>query len=368
MTRRRNILTERLKQFVKEKLLHPHLPVKPVELLGFGSFFREKENPHDIDLVALVKFYPIKKWSKGAKKRFVPIKSGRGSGNIQLPRFLEYLEVLEDYMIPGDSVSERLDILEKLGTEIPDDIRSWLSVYSYTSLFSYSGQSDAGRPRSITERMLKGIPNIKVMEITSTKRWLPPYRPHVMVWSLEKPDIEKNLSEFDREQLMIDEFINLGRQIDEVDYRYRERIAYLHMMWNFHGQKERTLTEWELENLRLMEDYFFDFMIDRVRSESCPYNDHELHAKRLLSSGELGKGVETIRKRVKLKKIRDSLAWYVVDCLIRCKSDGENDLNHLVLNNLPKKYVKGFGFKVLQEALLPFVADILRGYIVYSWE
>lgn len=173
------------------------LPVRPVEIRGFGSFFRGKPNPHDVDLLI------------------------KADTRIHLPEFDSFIKFLEairyddnldpQFATPHDAIAElvsngdpRTKIIE--GCDI-ERLKRWVAPYSWNMLRpqTMAAESAFDSPRGYTKRLIKSaLPNINVLEFMMPDEGdkLLGLRCGftVSVWSTERPDTAANLKE-----LMTDE-------------------------------------------------------------------------------------------------------------------------------------------------------------------
>lgn len=155
------------------------IPVRIEEVWAFGSFIRLKEKPGDLDLaVKYSERHPL--WEKFDKEMQEAIRAHRRERG--------------DYPTPADALQAELR-----KTNSPGDHRG---LYARWAKFTTWGRVDRdwmlGRGiywDGVTrEMLLEGLPRVHIaqMEPADSKFWLLT-EVRVLVWSREKPDVEKNL-------------------------------------------------------------------------------------------------------------------------------------------------------------------------------
>jgi len=191
LTARQSLLLSRLVNLA-ELALDRRLPIDVLEILGFGSFFRGKARPKDVDLVI--------RCTRGPGHKFVPFSTilrhlcsdlrYQAEFNRPLGAFLDEFDRRHANMIPG-LVS--LDEERSLFSE-------WLEPYSWSMLFPKSVADPSGweDPAGFARRLLRRkLPNLNVAYYI-----FPDVTPEQVglragfiesIWSRERPDIEANV-------------------------------------------------------------------------------------------------------------------------------------------------------------------------------
>lgn len=172
LTKRQNVLLDRLRILIDRVAMWP-LPLVITEVWGFGSFFRKKENPRDLDL----------------QLRFTN----------RTPEYEAFAEVMER-LLHRDTVADTpVETLADIRSEIPPRLlglmTKWVSLFSWNMLsvpipcvFVYS-------PEPLTCRLLReGLPKLSLhLENVDRGSWREKDHPVFFLWSREKPNLASNL-------------------------------------------------------------------------------------------------------------------------------------------------------------------------------
>ena len=327
LTTRQRLLMKRLVR-LGDMANDNELPVRPTEIRGFGSFFRGKPRPHDVDLL-------IKEDFRTKKPEFECL--------IKVLKRINYDWDLENqFQTPRDAIAELVSTQDLRISEIADlDIellKRWISPYSWNMLRpqTMAAQSAFDSPRAYTNRMLKGeLPNINVLSFMgpSDGDKLLGMRCGftVRVWSIENPDTKANLDELMTETSMrknaLVERAFFLTQIPMMTASVRFHEAEIALLKRLPTQQPATRDPWR---------WFDDFSkghpdlaaatleLERTRNvrngvEECDVADD---GSPLI---ELATEVDRLRKKLKhlyareeqLESLRNTLAYY--------RSGAEND-------------------------------------------
>ncbi|QDT24353.1 hypothetical protein [Gimesia chilikensis] len=200
------------------------LPYHPLEILGFGSFFRGKRNPNDIDLI-----FRIPKE--------------------HLPEFDEFVQLL--YEIRNDwDLEERNanphDALVELRTNEDQRVANfsdsvfrkylnWIKPYSWNMLRpnDIHQHNEIASPYAYSKRMIKmNLPKLNVVSYLSPeeekmKRDGLRCGFVVSIWSKDSPDTVSNLKRLLSEECVVQ---NLARELAYFDVQISEVSAYKQLL------------------------------------------------------------------------------------------------------------------------------------------
>lgn len=347
MSKRRDVLLQRLKHFVHTKALHPHLPMRVRKVLGFGSFFRGKAIPHDIDLAVVA----------GLRHDIEPNSDEQRHSNYRPKLFEQWRKKAWDsLMIDRGKPHENL---QRAFPQVPSEVATWFASYSRTALnpSTISEEVSLGTVFDITRRMLKGIPNVKVMDLVWDESKLSQDRPYTLVWSEDLPDIEYNLrnAHAPNRELLGKEYVNLACQLDTAENRYDLGVQFLHAL-----SKYRPAKKWcsaDDKNVDAFLDFFFCSLHQHGRSGEEPSERDQEEIDKFASVKGLAQYVEWLRGEVKDAKFRETALGYVAHALRSARGNPE-ELLVCTVDATPKRVYNVGGFK---EALTTAADDVKRG-------
>jgi len=193
---RKRTLINNLKKIV-ENISNLDLPAKIVSIYAFGSILREKKEPHDIDLVILYTMTSeqVERW-----ERFTKNFSTYGMDEKRYP-----IQELEKYLMPynrraiplGEAVKdeELANILRQRGVE-----PVWAGCFSWTDVLynpygNFIPSIETVMRRMLFRRKIKGFQT----KFSGYQFYVNGHIPFLsaknyqLAWSIEKPDVERNL-------------------------------------------------------------------------------------------------------------------------------------------------------------------------------
>lgn len=292
LTSRQKLLLSRLVALGQEAR-DRRLPVEVVEIIGFGSFFRGKERPKDVDLLIRC----TREFSRAfAAFRTILETVARDPRNQiefdrPLPAFLDEYDKRHAGMLSG------LD----LGDDERDLFASWLEAYSWPMLFPKSVAEACGwdDPFGFTRRLLRRtLPNLNVAyyiypETTPEQIGLRAGFTE-MIWSRESPDMEANVLEVLQPHRS---FANARKELQGFDrqlFRQRATLTLLERLAGGGGGKVQEVDS-ELRRVLLMDDTLMseaEILKESGHSYQCPdFSD--------VAPGDLGPLAERLRDEVK---------------------------------------------------------------------
>ena len=200
------------------------LPYHPLEILGFGSFFRGKRDPNDIDLIFRI------------PKEHLP----------EFDEFVQLLcEIRNDWDLKGrnnkphDALIELRTNEDQRVANFSDDVfrkyLNWVESYSWNMLRPKDMQQNFEflSPRRYGERMIqKHLPKLKVADYLYPED----ERFHssglrcgfiVSVWSKDSPDTVSNLKRLLSEECVVQ---NLARELAYFEIQISEVSAYKELL------------------------------------------------------------------------------------------------------------------------------------------
>jgi len=191
LTDRQQLLFSRLVT-LGEWATNRKFPFRVLEIIGFGSFFRGKPRPHDVDLVLRVE------------------NSDRAT---ELKRLVDLVKTLrrdwdlqEKFETPSAAISDLVKLKDQRVSDISDSeiklFLTWIAGYSWNMIFhqDYLGAYDYLSSHAIAKRLIKAsLPNLNVVLFVGPKE---PDKPvglrcgfNVSIWSQDRPDTASNLFE-----------------------------------------------------------------------------------------------------------------------------------------------------------------------------
>ena len=220
---RKGTLINNLRKIV-ENIPMLDLPAKIVSIYAFGSILREKKDPHDIDLVIL---YTITLEQETRWKKFVNNFSTHSMDGKRYP-----IHELEKYLIPyhrraiplSEAVKdeELANILRQHGVE-----PTWAGCFSWTeALYNPYGifvpSVEKVIRRMLLGRKIKGF-QTKFSAAQSFVNGHIPFlaaKNYELAWSIEKPDMERNLLQRNMNEKM-------AHTVRELDHFIEDEIPRL---------------------------------------------------------------------------------------------------------------------------------------------
>lgn len=225
LSSRQKLLMSRLAA-LGQQALDRQLPVEVTEILGFGSFFRGKQRPKDVDL--LIRYARDHGRAFGAFRAILEHVAQDVSNQYDFDRplaaFLAEYDRRHANMLPGlVSVDEERDLFQR-----------WLEPYSWPMLFPKT-VADAcawDDPCGFTRRLLRRtLPNVNVAYFIFAD--MAPEELGLragfteLIWSRDKPDIGTNiLAALAPEKMFVNtqkDFRNFDRQL----FRLRATLGML---------------------------------------------------------------------------------------------------------------------------------------------
>lgn len=200
------------------------LPAKIVSIYAFGSVLREKKEPHDIDLVIL---YTMTSEQVARWERFVKNFSTYGMGGEQYP-----IHELEKYLVPyhrraillseAVKAEELANVLRQHGVE-----PVWAGCFSLTDvLYNRYGQFipsiETVMRRMLLGRKTRGFQAKFAGYQSFVNRHIPllSAKNYQLAWSMEKPDVERNLLRRSMNEKM-------AHNVRELDHFIKDEIPRL---------------------------------------------------------------------------------------------------------------------------------------------
>jgi predicted nucleotidyltransferase len=192
---KKETLLSNLEKVVK-KLPNLDLPAEIAGIYAFGSILREKENPHDIDLIVLYTLSPAQnlRWERFQKN----FSDDNWTGN--------YLRKIKKYLLPyqarGVSLSDAVKEPELSNLLREHEIEpSWAGCFSWTAVLGYDPYGFTPSLNAVMYRMLfgrriKGF-QVKFLQGQFLKEGHIPMmtaKNHWLIWSKERSDVYANLT------------------------------------------------------------------------------------------------------------------------------------------------------------------------------
>ncbi len=227
------------------------LPADVTGIYAFGSILREKENPHDIDLIVLYVMSPEQnaRWEKFRNN----FSDNDRTGNS--------IRKIESYLVPyqarGLSLADAVKEAELSNFLREHEIEpTWAGCFSWTAVLGYNPYGftpfiDTVMHRMIFGRTIKGF-QVNFLEGQSLQEGNIPMmaaKNHYLIWSKEKPDVQANLLErsvvekTSHNTKELDHFIN-----DEIP-RYKKEFMEAKENASRNAEKRKIKLNWNaLEN------------------------------------------------------------------------------------------------------------------------
>lgn len=194
LTHRQNALYDRLVK-LGEWATDERLPCKVKEIVGFGSFFRGKPSPKDVDLILRIDnpeltprfnhFCEVLKAIRDSRRNQAKFGTPREALHVELRRLAQSERLVSDAAAYRESLYS-----------------SWLEGYSWPMLFPATiiGQCSLKSPEEFTRRLLRReFPNLNVIRYERFKDKWDGFGElrcgfSVSLWSEGRPDIRSNLA------------------------------------------------------------------------------------------------------------------------------------------------------------------------------
>lgn len=188
-------------QTVADCITQLDLPADIHEIHAFGSILREKETPHDIDIVVLYTQTPLQ------KARWEVFEASFSDSYGSEHRLREIKSYLTPFQARGTPLCDAVkdEALSKVLHE-HGIVPAWAGCFSWTEVLGYDPYGFDPELRKVLRKMifgrLKGF-QVKFVAGTTLPDGFIPHtvvKNHALAWSREKPDVGANI---------------LGRSIDE---------------------------------------------------------------------------------------------------------------------------------------------------------
>jgi hypothetical protein len=294
-----------------ELLDDDRLPVAPVRVIGFGSFFRRKIAPKDVDLILECEI-----------------------DHSSTEEFLELIRRME-----WDQNSAPYECLAPLicSHDSRDKYECWARLYTWNQLSPQSivDQVELGSPVQITKKMLRGIPGIKLMEVKRPghESLLSTEVTHV-IWTSDDKDVRRRVTDIwrspERRSHLVDEIVAFGKDIQETQSKI-DRLEWWFQKCRSHLEAGRRFDNWN----QLHGDADSDSQQGNGLVEDANFDNSE-HAEAEVE--QLEEIVEAKRREIKALKNRAEYWEVLID---------QNEL--LLLNKVHPRIVEFFrqrGFDV----------------------
>jgi len=326
---RQNLLIERLVELGRMASDH-ELPFDVVEILGFGSFFRGKDRPKDVDLFLRCERQPL----RPDFERF-----------IALLRKVRYdPEFQGAYETPKDAMRvlyERTDAPRLPGFndgELEQQrFCGWLDGYSWNMLYPQTINEQAGMnlPDEFAKRLVKRrVPNLNVVSFVNHDDPAPMSALRcgftVPVWSKDRPDVSTNLVELlspDRlTQNTLQELRYFEVQFPAVKAELKLLEAEIELLFRiaFPQSPPRRTWEWHEEWVKDREELRdLKKVRDKARRAADRFDDEEwgssiptpymalAHKRALAMTESLRKEIKDVYQKIDLlEELQASLARY----------------------------------------------------------
>jgi predicted nucleotidyltransferase len=321
LTDRQQLLFSRLVT-LGEWATNRKFPLRVLEIIGFGSFFRGKPRPNDVDLVLRVENSD----RATELKRLVDlVRSLRKDWDLQ-----------EKFESPSAAISELVMVKDQRVSDISDvDIDLflwWIDGYSWNMLFhqDYVGGYDYLSSHGISKRLIKAsLPNLNVVLFVGPKE---PDKPvglrcgfTVSIWSQDRPDTSANLSEVLADTSVREnaarELAFFTEELAKISATVRLHEAEIELLRNMPKRRRPPA-----DSSRWFEMYAKDHPDltaataerDRAYKPNSQTEDRVPVASRDRALPELAKEVDELRAEIKglyrrndlLEPLRDSLAYF----------------------------------------------------------
>lgn len=212
-------------QRIADNIPKLELPAEVNGIYAFGSILREKENPHDIDLVVLYSMTQeqAKRWETFRKN----FSSGYGDEHT--------IRKIQKYLVPYQTKSISLCDAVK-NEELSSILREheiepvWAGCFSWTDVLGYDPYGFDPEINKVLRRMIFG--RFKGFQVKfSYGESLPDgYIPmmvaknHCLAWSKEKPDVKTNLLKRSVDEKMVHDLKELNHFIEDEIPRYKKKF------------------------------------------------------------------------------------------------------------------------------------------------
>ena len=224
LTDRQQILFDRLVT-LGEWVMDGELPLTIFEITGFGSFFRGKPRPRDVDLIVRIQH------------------------SERLPEFDKFVEVLKSFrndldledqhQTPHAALVQMISARDKRIADIPENnlrkYLNWIESHSWNMLRPQTmhGQSALESPTDYAKRMIKKrLPNLNIFafcnrdDTDSRPSWLR-CGFTVCIWSHKRPNTKENLVNLLSEASMRD---NLARELAYFEVQLPKLRAHVQLI------------------------------------------------------------------------------------------------------------------------------------------